>query len=306
MDSGTIATYIMAGVILAGAAIFTGYKARYATHQIKVRKDITFFLLIVVEFFALMIGSSVLDGGMTGMMILFMGVFDFFYVEGHHIAVPNDTVDLDLFEWGLQKKTVGPVAHFYNKYGEHCIMLPTLKCSAKALLGVTDLLEMDMSKIRRSRQTDVWTGRRYKHYDAITSIRLPPTELSPVGKIKIGSRKIVLDDDSIRTIPRYLFTFGRNQHTIIFSDSALSDPNEFELRTALYEDAILDAQIARQEVTRLNIQMTAAKYDAASDIIKGLLDLNIDVGNAREILIDRISTEIKERKQKGVQNAENP
>ena len=291
MDTNTALAFIIVGVVFAGAAIHLGYKERYASHQFNIRRDIKFVFLIIGEVFTIFFTAFFLEWDMWSSMILLIIIFDIFFIQGYRIADPYDYRYFHLYDEDLETSFLGPIVFFRDRNGQQCIMHDTLKSSFKALMGVSDPLELDLSKVRRTRTECVKVGRKKKWIEVIAAWNRGEVDLNPVGKLRIGSRKIKYDDGRqppVERVPRYMFYFSRKYHVIEPADSVTGDPRTFELRTDVYVDSVKKAVVWEEKALRYEVQLTSAKYDAGAEIVEGVIDKSIDMGDTRKTLLQQI------------------
>ena len=297
IDMGLLLLLLVAGAAILGAGVFTGYHARIASHMFKIRKDARFVILILGEMSALLLSAMFIGGDIPSMVLIFIMLFDPAYIAGYKLANmnSNDVVNLDVYYHKLNRNRVGPIARFYRD-GEQCTMLQTLKASFRSIVGCWDTLDYDDSGVVRTRTVEAWGGKKYAKYEVIVCLGKEPVDLGVIGFVKIGSRMEVGTNGAIHREPKYLFYFPRQHHKIIPCASAEQDPRMFEIEGTLMENAVLDAQVQRQLVNRLQIQLVEAKYEGAGELVRGMIDLTLDTFGARERILYEIGILAKERK----------
>ena len=296
METDMMFLFMVAGALFAGVAGAVGYKARYASHMFKIRHDARFILLIVFEVIAFLISAMFIGGDVPGLLIVFIVVFDAFYIVGYRLAHPNDVVFLDIYYKTFNRNQNGPIAMFY-KDREMCTMLQTRQASFRSLFGAWDTLQLDLSGVVHTRESDNWSGKKFRRYELIACIGKEPVDLPSVGAVKIGHYKVEGANGATIRVPKYLFSFPRQHHEIVPCASSLQDPRIFEIETSLFESAVLEAQIQAQRAVRLEVQLVAAKYEAAAELVRGMINMTLDTYGARERTLMYVNALIQMRKQ---------
>jgi hypothetical protein len=284
---------IVAGII----GMYCGYGARYIVHQKLPWKDPMYITLIVIEiiaFIALWISSISIT--IPDALVIFILAVDIGYPLGYVIAKPGDNVYIDLVDTDLNSD-VEEIYHYY-KDGEHLYMPQSLVRCALALLGVKNIIEMDLSLARRTKRrtidSQIWalTADAY-----VTSMHKVAYE--SVSLFKIWTSKIKNNDGTVTRIPRYLINTYREIHTIMFAQSTLEEPLEFLTKTDTYIASTAAAAEARADAIRANIYASTAPFDGAASLLTKMIRLDIDALNAKDEIAERIDLERKRRLTEG-------
>ncbi len=314
------ATSILAGVLLMGLAIVAGYKARGIIHAILPIRDPVFLCLIIAEA-AVMIADAygVLPLGMMTLaedslavsdlgaaVLLCFFAADLGYVMGYIMCSPGDVLILDMPDDTLTVTDVGPVVH-YRRNGNLYIMPQTLGGIVGSFLGARHPADIPVYEISRQRSCTYSNGIRRPVTLGVIPVSLHETESITVGVFRIGSRKIRDDNRNIiAESPRYLWHPTVTSHRIRFAQGVTDDHLSFWVKNEIYKTSIEDAIDAEERAARLEIQMQSAKYDAAAELVSGLVSLSTDAEGCHEDILRRISEERKRRGGEAGDDVEHP
>lgn len=285
------------GIAVGMIGIYVGYTARHIVHQKVPWKDPIFVILLMAELIvaiALWVSSAPVT--MPDGLVITILAIDVGYPLGYVMAKPGDNVYVDLIDGSLNSDTV-EIFHYY-RCGEHLYMPQSLIACIKALSGVKNTIEMDLSLARRTKRRSIDNHIWPLSVSAyITSMHT--VEIEPVGMIKIWTSKVKGDDGDIIRLPRYLIHTYREIHSVTFAESTLEDPLEYELKTDTYIAATAAAAEARAEAARAKIYAATAPFDGAASILTNMIRLDVDAAGAADDILRRIGAERDRRKAEG-------
>lgn len=288
-------TSMAIGFGLAFLGMIGGYFGRTWSHAILPLRDPGLIGLIVLEIIvAIAVPGMSADGPVTAMAMLDMG-----YITGYVICRPHDNMILDLPGSSIADSHVEPMVYYYRN-GALYTMPQTLKGVIFSHMGARHPLDMPVHEISMTRSQSVTNGLLTIRSMSVVPVSVHETEDVDVGLIPFGSRKIRdANRNIIREEPRYLFHTTVTSHRIRFPDSVIADPRTFWLQEDVYREAVVNAVDAEEEAARLRIQIQTAKYDAAADLISGILSMTIDAPEAHESILQKIEDERKRLRDDG-------
>ncbi len=298
MDS----TSLMIGIVVMATATAIGYRMRTISHAIVPIRDPMFLILIIMEMTILTLDASdilslgwmsyssdtltVTDSGATAMMAI--AALDVGYVMGYAMCRPGDVVRLDMPGGSAYERSeIVPVVT-YIRNGNRYLMPQTISGIILSYMGARHPIDIPLHEVSRVRSYKVSDGglRRPMEVSGAMVVASHSTEDFTVGLIRIGSRKV---RDEYRNIiaesPKYLIHTKVTYHQIRFAWSATEDYQIYQIKTGLYRDAIDDARDAEERAARLEIQIQSLQFDAAADIVAGLISLTKDAPGANDEIL---------------------
>lgn len=272
-----------------------GYFGRRISHAILPLRDPGLIAMIVVEVLvAVFVPGMSADGPVTAMAMLDTG-----YITGYIISRPGDNMVVDLPGSTIADSHVEPIV-YYTHGGSLYMMPQTLKDIVLSRLGARHPLDMPVHEISMTRSQSVTNGLLTIRSMQVVPVSVHETEDIDVGLIPFGRRKIRdANRNVIDEVPRYLVHTTVTSHRIRFPDSVIADPRTFWLQEDVYREAVVNAVDAEEEAARLRIQIQTAKYDAAADLISGILSMTIDAPEAHESILQSIEEERARLKEGG-------
>lgn len=286
MDDAAIYALLI-GIAAAGGGVIAGHQGRYASHQMVVRRDLRFLILLPAELAAVAAASVVLDADATSMLTASLLIFDAFYAAGYTMADPKDTLGIETYNENLMRSFARPIAYYYRD-GQLYLMDQTLGAAVRAKLGARDPLEMDMSKIVRLRDAEFTTGRRRPRELRVAAVAVYDKEEDVVRRLKFGTTKVITPDGCEIREPRYRISQKITRHKIDFADGVITDPVTYDTSVEVRDQVVRALMESKEKVKRLEVQLIGAQYNAAADLLQGIFDLDVDP------ILEEV-TEMKER-----------
>lgn len=304
------AVSLMIGIGVMAVSIIIGYRARTVSHAILPIRDPILLIVMVLEIIVVMVdatkavdlGMMYMDGdvltitdiGMTVLMM--MGAFDMGYVLGYAMCRPGDVLMLDMpLGDGYDRSEVVPVVT-YVKYGNLYMMPQTVGGIIMSFMGARHPIDIPISEVSRTRSYYVSNGgiRPPIEIRGAIVVSSHETEDIPMGLWRIGSRKIRDENRNIiAESPRYLIHTIVTRHVIRFAWSATDDYQLYQVKTGLYRTAMDEAREAEERSARLEIQIQSLQFDAAADIVAGLISITRDAPGANDEIL-RIINSLRE------------
>jgi len=296
MDLGALA--MGAGLALAAAAL--GYHMRGRGHAIMPFRDPVLIAILASQIAVVVIAAIFPTDPflirITGDVPVFLALgFDGGYILGYLMCRPNDTIYVDLPTEDVGSNII-PLVHYIHD-GQMYMMPQNLKMVLAGLIGVRCPLDARLYDVSQVREIYATNGLIAVRVQAAAAC-LHEHEPIIVDKCRIGTRKIRAGgwrSPVTATEPRYLFHFRAERHRIRFSYSTISDPLTFWREKEIYLETIAVAAEAREYATRLEVQLPAASYDAASDLIAGMIRLTTDAPTFEDDLRAAIADERERR-----------
>lgn len=273
---------LAAGAAIALLGLGIGSFMRLETHALLPFRDPVFIIGIMgsqmaVLFLAVLVPTPLLLQMTSDVPMLLAVMFDAGYLMGFFIFRPNDRIYVDLPREDGGCDAVPLV--YYTVGGVQYMMPQKLRWTFLGLLGIRCPLEANIYEVSQVRTVYVSNG--------LISVSVPAApaclhewEHVDAARIRCGTKKThqpgLLGEEVVVREPRYLMHFKVESHRIIFSQATLDDPMSFWRKRDLYLDAIANAAESAQHATRLEIQLTASAYNAAADLIGGMLQMTTD------------------------------
>jgi len=225
------------------------------------------------------------------------------YMIGQVMCRPGDK--FVIWERGHPKGDhyIHPIIRYVHD-GRSFLMRQTPGAILKALvLGIRDPLDLDMSKsyftCSMTETDDILTV----SHKSVIPIAFAGTEKTTIDIWKFGKKKIrdengkaIRDKDGhVRKETRYLLHPEITIYTYVMSTQVWDKPDSFWFEKTAYENATMDAAIARSKLTRMEIAITEARYQGIADHIKDMMHLDIDGPELQEDLGSIIAEEVKRR-----------
>lgn len=270
------------GAGLALLAAIIGYRMRQHGHAILPFRDPVLIAIVSSQFVVLILAAIMpTDPVMikiTGdVPVLFAMMFDCGYLLGYIMCRPGDRVYVDLPTDDGGSEVI-PLVH-YTKNGIQYMMPQRLGAIIAGLMGIRYPLAAAIGSINNWRSMYATNG-LIRLSMAVAPASYHGVDYVTVSKVKCGHH-IVREGGKwrgaiVEKTPRYLFHFEVEAHTIIFSQATLDDPASFWRQQELYLGAIARAAHSEQHIRRLEVQLSAAAYDAGASLLEGMVQLTTD------------------------------
>jgi hypothetical protein len=228
----------------------------------------------------------------TGLWNFMMFGFIIGYIAGFQLCNPRDYIQIDLPKEGGGTNSL--ILVYYIHHDELYMMPQAFGPICKAVIGVRYPLDMNLNAAKNGRQINVSCKIRkisVMAYPVAVHNMIPII----VGKWSIRPKKAVDEFGREYDKERWLLNFYAEQHKIRFAQTTIEDPVAFWRESNSYMQAIDHAVEVSEKYTRLQVDMQTMKYEAATDIVMGLVDMNIDASNFREDLFRRMNEELIRR-----------
>ena len=284
-----------AGIALLAAII--GYRMRQHGHAIlPIRDPVLIAILcsqVAVLIMAAMMPSDPVMIRITGdVPVLAALMFDGGYLLGYIMCRPGDRVYVDLPTEDGGSEVI-PLVH-YTKNGVQYMMPQHFGAIVAGLCGIRYPLSAAMGSINNWRAMSATNG-LIRLSMSVAPASFHGVDYVTVPKVRIGHH-VVREGGKWRGViiektPRYLFHFEVEAHTVIFSQATLDDPASFWRQQKLYLDAIARAAHSEQHIRRLEVQLSAAAYDAGASLLEGMVQLTTDAPGYEDDLRRAIAEE---------------
>lgn len=297
------------GLAVMAGSVLIGYRARTVSHAIFPLRDPIFVMMLVAEIAIMILDACgmVPIGGFavsedylvitdTGSLeLLCMAATDAGYVIGYIMCTPGDVLYLDMPDESLTVTDIGPLV-YYRHDGDLYVMPQTFFGIVASFFGARHPADIPVYEIARARTCTVSNGIRMPITMTVVPVSLHETEPVQIGVFRIGSRKIKDENKNIiAESPRYLWHPEVISHKIRFAQGITDDHLSFWVKHEIYKTSIEDAIDAEERAARLEIQMQSAKYDAAADLVSGLVSLSTDAPGSHDDILARIEAERRRR-----------
>lgn len=310
MNAGSIAI----GIGVMALATVIGYRMRTVSHSIIPFRDPLFLTIIFAEVLAMTLDTigilpfgwmffendvlTVSDSG--SVILIIMGAIDVGYIMGYAMCRPGDVIQLDMPSGsGYERSDIVPMVIYYCN-GNRYVMPQTVGGIILSLLGARHPVDIPINEISRRRSYTVSNGGLrppMEVYGAIV-VSSHETEDYSVGLFRIGSRKMRDENRNIiAETPKYLIHATVTHHVVRFAWSMTDDYQLYQIKSGLYRDAMEDARDAEQRAARLEIQIQSLQFDAAADLIAGLISMTKDAPGAHDEIIDIIERARRSREE---------
>lgn len=300
---------IVIGITVMAAAVALGYWSRAATHAMIPFRDPVFILILLFELIVLSISSGFETDGETititdtgSILLLIVFAADAGFLMGHVMRRPGDVMQLDIpIGDGYQHSEVIPMVYYWRN-GNLYSMPQSIGSIVGSLLGARHPLDMPVHEISRTRSYRVSNGGIRRPVDIIGAVTVSHYDMDniTIGLVRIGSRKIRDGNGNVLAeSPVYLLHPKVTSTMVRFAQSATDDYQQYLVKTDLYRDSIHEAIESREELARLQIQLQSVQFDAAADIVSGIISMTRDApGSHEEIMhaIDEIWRESRRRR----------
>ncbi len=291
---------VMIGLIISLVSVPVGYAVRTKTHCIIPLRDPIFIGCLVLEGIAFMPLANILDPNVIA--TAFIG-FDVGLLIGHIMCRPGDVRYMDLPTEGPCSQNIGPVV--YYAHGDRMYIMPQRFIAiVMSFMGIRHPCDMPVHEISRTRSMIATDGLLKLRQMDVVPASLHYTEKETVPACRFGSYKTKDEFGNITRTPRYLFHFEVTKHIIRFSQTVTDDYHTFWTSYDVYKKAIEECVEAEERAARLEILNLSQKFEAAADLISGLVSLSTDAPGAHDDIIDRIR-KAKERFDKDQQREYN-
>lgn len=306
---------VVIGLTITAISTIIGYRARTVSHAILPIRDPIFVSILVLETIVLLldvmgimpIGGFVFERDVMiitdngSLLLLCICALDVGYLLGYAMCRPSDMIQLDLPRGDqYQHSDVVPLVYYYGRNGALYTMPQTIGGIVMSFLGARHPLDMPVHEISRMRSYTVDNGgiRRPMEVAGAVTVSLHEIEDFEIGLCRIGSRKIRDENRNvIAESPMFLFHPTVTAHRIRFAQSATDDYQSYLIKTDLYKDAITETIGSKEDLARLQIQLQAMQYDAAADIVSGIISMTKDAPGAHDEIIriiDRVRRQTEE------------
>lgn len=288
-------TALALGIAVGMTSIVVGYACRPITRAILPLRDPIFWAIVAVEVIIVIIAS------LTGTELPHADVIalcvisaDCGYLIGYAIRRPGDMLYVDLGT-SAAGSDVRPIVFYRTSSGSYHVP-QTFPDIVKNLLGWRCELDDDLYMATQHRSISVTNGLIWLSNISCVPIKYLKTETVEIPWLRIWDKKDVNKiTGEVTRIPRWLFRIHTERWTLRVADTTMADPIQFWEQLDIYKDAIASATEAEETAKRLELQMAAARYDAAAEMLAGLFDLTMDAPDAEDDLRRRIAEEYKRR-----------
>ena len=275
------------GIVIGGFGLLLGYARRYQSHQLSIRGDLLFILILIMEFFTLAAAG-------TDTIFALLAIFDLFYIFGYRMANPRDWIGISTYSEDLLESYDRPLV-YYVKDGVMYTSGQNLKSAVRDVFGIRDTLKADLTSIRRTRLSRFSKkGRRGKK---LTVAAVAKYDITPVQRnlVKIGKKKVLDELGNKVRIPRYL-SFPASHHEITFADCVETDPITYDTTVEVREGLIQLYIKEQNEKRRLLVENRGLRYDDASELVQGIFDLDLDSQNIEVETLQQLAGEMQRRR----------
>jgi len=249
------------------------------------------------------------DAGLVAVIILFALIAVFFnrievsicalsgimaYALGNLVGPSERTITVWTRNTGKNLNRLHKISYFLDK--ETAYIAPSSRAeSFAAFFGARSKLDIDLSR-------PYYTTKLEIEEESIENII--PVALSSVSEetirhcISFGHRKVANPEDpsgpKIKE-KRYLLHFKQRTYTYVPADRMYQRPDVIFFDLSVADKAIADASTARARVSRLELELSHAKYDGVIDHVRDMCSLDMDHHNLPEDLRKIIDEEEKRR-----------
>ncbi|MDY0236763.1 MAG: hypothetical protein RBR71_12120 [Gudongella sp.] len=220
-----------------------------------------------------------------------------FYIIGHLLSRPGDTLSIVEYDLESDEEWAHYIVHYYHD-GSHYIMPQSPGAIWRSvLLGIRHPLQMDIRRtyLTRTVRAESWALKSKVNCAYPVSYAYHDTVQAHWGRF--GSRTIRKDDVIVSREPRYLWNPWVERYVYLMCECEEADPVRiYEIKDA-HRDAIIDAARCRTEITRLRLEAINAKYSGAGELIREMLDLDVE----QKALNDQLLRDVQAARQRRVQ-----
>lgn len=279
------------GIGVGALGLMSGYKRRYQSHQMRIRRDLLFLAIVFCEFLAIVFCAIIENSTIA----ILGGIFLFFYFIAYRTADPRDWIGIYTCDEYMGKYFARELIHFI-KNDIQCTTGQDLRSAIKNVMGIYDTLDADLSSIKRTMESSFSKkGRKKRSINAAAVSKYDITDISE-DRIKFGSRKIRVEDGSKVRVPRYLMTARSQNHEVIFADCATTDPITFDTSVEFRKE-ILDLYIKEQQKNRrLEVLNSGLRFECAAELLEGIFELDLDRIGIEKDVLDGLAEEMINRR----------
>ncbi len=304
---------LVLGLLTAGLATGWGYAGRRRWHQRNPLHDPWFLLTLagLIGFAALLgyesaSGRTLLSADAADRLLMMTLALTVFYVMGFAMAHPDDTVWVSAAADG--RVSVLPLVHYIRDttvtdadgvrrvVPAEYLMPQSLGGALRSWAGARDELDFPRDKVRVTATREQTNGFIHLHTDGVISVCRYDRAGLRYGKVKLWSRKVKdADGTVVSREPVYLCHIRAVRHILDPSQTSEQDYDTYLTETEVWRRAVLAANAEHERATRLAVQYEADRFEAAGDLVDGLIDLTEDAPGAADDLRQRLEAERRQR-----------